>query len=1551
MSTIPPAKEDIWDYENSQFFVTVNSQDKKPQKHRRASARELNALFHPSPGQPPKADPTAHWYNAQCLHYGLKPSGVKGTAHKRLLEAFNKEHLIVPSWIRKIERKLKRVWDAQVAESQALSRRGERRANPEQSVRKTKKRKVSSNPVRDPEVIVIDDESSPPTPESSRVVSTAPRVRSTGDPQSASNKRKRDKEKEPVPRPGSILDTLPILVHDSPTPADGSRQKKQRRDGSGRFSKGDGQNGVTDMPAASTYTSANVAPTLVRQSSATSSQRASISPLSTSSSSSSSSSELSDDDLPLLPSRHQMRPSRPAPPAQPPQRIPTVRATAVTPPHSPSKAPYGPSNMSINRDVPSQRPVTARNTMRVPYPKLNTRPLPNGAPSQNDPNRLRKSATTGNVSRLASSSGTSPTVANQPARISVHSPVPRAHGTAANEIQTEPRSSNLTIQINNRYHIATPTHPAPKKPQLSAVQPTNHASQYTNGRSSTGVNPARQQASTASKPSAIISQVPTSAHEVSSSANVVPGPQSTEPSRLSTARRTKPLQESVSSSTLSEEAVAAMARFQEQARSTSQDALPSQPSVSKSADKSTKPPEKEAINKENKEQPPRTGASASVSESADKGTGPLGNQVADKESREQPPRTGASASVQQNGNTTKENANESAIQTKPFMARNVTTISSTSLGIPEGAIVFRPAHIKAEPDEVASAAPSSNSGKQDAPRERDVQVKTESTASTPVPRFRNAADMANQPTSARPEQFGPSKPGASRCPDVPLRSSSSRGRAPYNPPRWKESDIYHPSYNRPPSPPRNIPTGPARYVRERRESPMSYAAPPPNVRRGPEPNPAPYGRPLLDSWVPSYSDSSRGSRPASTCSSEHYRCPSPPRYPRYWDEGRDYPPSRPPSSWQRGRPNVDTIKHFQKTNSPNGSRRGSLASSRGDENSRPSYARRNSGVNNASETQNRGPSPPRSAESRPDRDRTASASDASTEKTTSERDSDSTSRPQQSADSNCNSRNESKDSDTGSRPSNQVPTAAPLASAENAANETVSGGSLTLSAPSGKENAKEPVKFAIPQAKPSGRRNQGSDPKADKANRIDEGPMAVQSTAETETQIASLKKPEIPLNNVAGSVEKQNVISVSHTHKAAGSLPLPVRPPSPQGSVQTEGSAAMDISPSLASASAAALVPRAMVLDKTPDLGEPLHYVRESTLTDAVFNCNVDEPVHEAQSLSNDAENASVGPSKPSLASTASSIATPSCHLGKLPPDSNTRPSGIDETIQRTVAGRSKNDVNPNQEIVENPGKGLQKTADLSSPLEQSNCLKNRVTSPNSVFEHRSADPDNRAREGYAPRLSGNANRQLPALFLSSVDDIETARSYFNQSENASITNIKRWGKFNLVVTFSSFEVACKAYNHQPRSRKIPRHPGEARTPKVMWFEERPPRWIQSKSSHDTMRSEGRESLSGRHGRMSSNLPKSREHSQRNSVEADVPPVIGRHSVHLPGDNLKNPQTPTSTNGSYRRLADAPPILDPPAGPRADSVSTHGIASRIASRAESLNPDRANVTPPSRTHI
>lgn len=102
MALATPVEKDGFSYAGGDLYC----QSSNFNRHRRATLPELKAHFNGKD----KEDRPAHWYEAQLIHYGLPPSKVKGTAHKRLFDAVTKGGLSVPANIKKIENDLKKEW-------------------------------------------------------------------------------------------------------------------------------------------------------------------------------------------------------------------------------------------------------------------------------------------------------------------------------------------------------------------------------------------------------------------------------------------------------------------------------------------------------------------------------------------------------------------------------------------------------------------------------------------------------------------------------------------------------------------------------------------------------------------------------------------------------------------------------------------------------------------------------------------------------------------------------------------------------------------------------------------------------------------------------------------------------------------------------------------------------------------------------------------------------------------------------------------------------------------------------------------------------------------------------------------------------------------------------------------------------------------------------------------------------------------------------------------------------------------------------------------------
>ncbi|KAI3400146.1 hypothetical protein diail_4378 [Diaporthe ilicicola] len=110
MAFVPPVDKEGFSYAGDSLFREASNLS----RHRRATVPELKAHFS---GKDTENRP-AHWYEAQLLHYGLPPSKVKGTAHKRLFDAVTgKGGLTVPAHIQKIEADLKKEWNKREREA------------------------------------------------------------------------------------------------------------------------------------------------------------------------------------------------------------------------------------------------------------------------------------------------------------------------------------------------------------------------------------------------------------------------------------------------------------------------------------------------------------------------------------------------------------------------------------------------------------------------------------------------------------------------------------------------------------------------------------------------------------------------------------------------------------------------------------------------------------------------------------------------------------------------------------------------------------------------------------------------------------------------------------------------------------------------------------------------------------------------------------------------------------------------------------------------------------------------------------------------------------------------------------------------------------------------------------------------------------------------------------------------------------------------------------------------------------------------------------------
>jgi hypothetical protein len=106
MAHTAPIDKNLFTF-NHVFLVEVSNQSRHP----RASVPELRGILHPADATDRKLeDRVGHWWEAQLLHYGLRPSKTKAVAKTRLLDVLNHGTLEVPRDIVKLEVELKKKW-------------------------------------------------------------------------------------------------------------------------------------------------------------------------------------------------------------------------------------------------------------------------------------------------------------------------------------------------------------------------------------------------------------------------------------------------------------------------------------------------------------------------------------------------------------------------------------------------------------------------------------------------------------------------------------------------------------------------------------------------------------------------------------------------------------------------------------------------------------------------------------------------------------------------------------------------------------------------------------------------------------------------------------------------------------------------------------------------------------------------------------------------------------------------------------------------------------------------------------------------------------------------------------------------------------------------------------------------------------------------------------------------------------------------------------------------------------------------------------------------
>jgi hypothetical protein len=95
-------------------------------RHPRATVPELRSILRPTDTADHEPDShVSHWWEAQLLHYGLRPSKTKAVAKTRLLDALNQGTLAVPRDIVKLEAELKKQWAKKEREAKAELKKGQ----------------------------------------------------------------------------------------------------------------------------------------------------------------------------------------------------------------------------------------------------------------------------------------------------------------------------------------------------------------------------------------------------------------------------------------------------------------------------------------------------------------------------------------------------------------------------------------------------------------------------------------------------------------------------------------------------------------------------------------------------------------------------------------------------------------------------------------------------------------------------------------------------------------------------------------------------------------------------------------------------------------------------------------------------------------------------------------------------------------------------------------------------------------------------------------------------------------------------------------------------------------------------------------------------------------------------------------------------------------------------------------------------------------------------------------------------------------------------------
>ncbi|KAL6861940.1 hypothetical protein J3F83DRAFT_216200 [Trichoderma novae-zelandiae] len=133
-STTALVSEGNFSFTNGVFLAESSGHN----KHRRATHEELRTHFASGSDR----DHTAHWFEAQLMHYGLPSSKVKSVARMRLFDAVRGGSLSVPLHLTELEQKLKKEWTKRDRDEKKAAKAASLKAAPRAEASTARKRKA-----------------------------------------------------------------------------------------------------------------------------------------------------------------------------------------------------------------------------------------------------------------------------------------------------------------------------------------------------------------------------------------------------------------------------------------------------------------------------------------------------------------------------------------------------------------------------------------------------------------------------------------------------------------------------------------------------------------------------------------------------------------------------------------------------------------------------------------------------------------------------------------------------------------------------------------------------------------------------------------------------------------------------------------------------------------------------------------------------------------------------------------------------------------------------------------------------------------------------------------------------------------------------------------------------------------------------------------------------------------------------------------------------------------------------------------------------------------